>query len=170
MSIAASLVVKFGAGADSSALVIREFDEVMNVDAAGNEKSSFSPGNEIFFRVLHEDSVRVDSVNASLGMIVPQGEVIRDRIDAIDFDQLDKKELSVIPVAGSIVPVWFNNELTGMKRIGKREVFFTAGTLPATADIKYKAKFSLYKLITPKFDLEPNATFRVLISIYMEAA
>lgn len=40
MSVAASLVVTFGDGVDSSDLVVMEFDAAMNLDAAGEEKHS----------------------------------------------------------------------------------------------------------------------------------
>ena len=87
MSEKATLVVKFGQGA-SSGFVAAEFDDIKNVDTAGKTKSSFAPGEEPYFLVQHDDSVRIDRIAATGGMVVAMGLVSRPYSDRLDFPAL----------------------------------------------------------------------------------
>jgi len=69
MTVAATVVVEFGHGVDSGALVVVELDEVLNLDLDGNEKTSFSPGDTPYFLVHHDSSVRIGAIKSSAGMV-----------------------------------------------------------------------------------------------------
>lgn len=170
MSIVASLIVTFGSGADSSALVKMEFDKVMNVDAAGEEKNSFSPGDEIFFLVHHDSTVQVDRIKATSGMVVDQGPVNRDRTQELLFRAItDTHELDYI-LAGGITAKWYGNEGTGLKKSGNRTVLITGGVMPAQVAVSYSVAMRLYKLVTPAVELAEDESWPITIVAYVVPA
>lgn len=171
MSVVASLLIEFGSGADESALVKLEPDAVMNVDAAGEEKTQFSPGDEFFF-LLHFDpaKLRLGRMSATGGMIVPQGAVTRERSKEMLWDMLDDEhELDYLPASG-LTAAWYWREGVGLKRTGQRTVVITGGELPVEGMISHQAGFTLYKLLTPVVELAENEQKKITITVTMEAA
>ena len=63
MSVQSTIVVEFGDGADSSGFVAMELDETLNLDSDGNVKTSFAPGNEVWFWLQHDETLRVGRNN-----------------------------------------------------------------------------------------------------------
>ena len=169
MSVAASLVVTFGDGANAGDLVVMEFDKIMNVDAAGEEKTQFSPGDEVFFIIHHASTLRVGSVKATSGMIVAQGRVTRAREQQLLWTAIDEEqELSCIPSSG-LTAVWYGNVATGLKKSGLRTVTISGGVLPALSLVGYSASFAMYKLITPLVELGADESWPITIVAEMEA-
>ena len=165
--VVASLVVRFGEGADTSALVAMELDDTMNIDDAGEVKSEFRPGDNIFFLIHHDSKLRIESVKATGGQIEAQGYVIRERSNELLWAGLDEKQLSYLP-SGDLVPEWYWREGTGLKRTG-REASITDGGLPVEALIKYDVSFHLYRLVTPVVELEPEEKKKITIVAELEA-
>ena len=56
--VGATIVVEFGTGADSSAFVAVELDDHLNKDADGETKTQFNPGDQVWFWVQHDASLR----------------------------------------------------------------------------------------------------------------
>lgn len=169
MSVAASLVVTFGDGVDSNDLVVMEFDKIMNVDAAGEEKTQFSPGDEVYFLIHHASILRIGSVKATSGMVVAQGRVTRAREQQLLWTAVEEEqELSCIPSTG-LTAVWYGNAATGLKKNGLRTATISGGVLPALSLVSYSAGFSLYKIITPLVDLAEGESWPITIVAEMEA-
>ncbi len=169
MSVAASLVVTFGDGADSSDLVVMEFDKIMNVDAVSEEKTQFAPGDEVFFLIHHASTLRIGSVKATAGMVVSQGRVTRAREQQLLWTAVDEEqELSCIP-SSALTAVWYGNEATGFKKSGFRAVTISGGVLPALSLVSYSAVFAMYKIITPFVELAEGESWPITIVAEMEA-
>lgn len=169
MSIAASLVVTFGEGANDTDLVAMEFDKTMNIDAAGEEKSQFSPGDEVFFLIHHAPTLRIGRVMATSGMTVAQGEVSYAREQQLLWVSAEEEQdLSYIAASG-VTATWYGNEATGLKKSGIRTVTISGGVLPALSLVRHLAVFKLYKLITPLVELAENESWPITIVAEMEA-
>ncbi|MBV5328486.1 MAG: hypothetical protein JZU65_12775 [Chlorobium sp.] len=169
MSVAATVVVEFGTGADSSALVVIELDETMNLDGDGEEKTSFSPGDQPYFLVHHDTSVRIGSVKCSSGMVTGGNSVPRERSQQVQFAAAEEaQELSHIP-SGGIGWTWYGNA-PAITQTGKSLVAATEDSLPAIGEAKYTMEARQYHLIPPVITLADDETWPVLIVVYMEAA
>ena len=167
MSEKATLVVKFGQGA-SSGFVAAEFDDIKNVDTAGKTKSSFAPGEEPYFLVQHDDSLRIDRIAATGGMVVAMGLVSRPHSDRLDFPALgDTAELSHLP-AGSVARSWVDH--AAAVTISGRTVTAAGGELPAKGDLAYDAEMHSFRLVPPPMTLAAGETHEITIYIFMETA
>ncbi len=163
--VVASLLVKFGSDAGSDALVILELDGDMN-----GEKTSFAPGDEIFFRLHHDSSVQLDKIAATHGQITGQGTGPRSIEQYLLFGESDDThDLSNIPL-GSLSELWLGNQATGLRKSGSRTVSITGGVLPALGRITYSASFSLFRLLAPDVDLATDESYQLVIVAYMGAA
>ncbi len=162
-----TLVVRFGDGAGKG-FALAEFDDVKNVDTAGKQKSSFSPGDEPYFLVQHDGTLRIDHVAATGGMIVAMGMVSRDQTDRLDFaETADTAELSHIP-SGSISKTWVDN--AAAVTISGRIITATGGQLPAKGDFSYSAAMHSFRLVPPPMTLAANETHEITIYIFLEAS
>ena len=164
----ATIVVEFGEGADSTALVVVELDDAVNKDADGKTTSSFHPGDEPGF-VVHYDpaALRIDWVRASSGMIVDNGEVSRVRKQRVQLTAPGKPvTLPHIPAAGVSVD-WFGNAPT-ISQAGRQVT--ASGSLPAIGEAAYTISCHAYRLAPPPLELADNQRYPVLVVVYMESA
>ena len=170
MSVAASLVVRFGEGADSTELVAMEFDAAMNLDAAGEEKREFSPGDPVFFLVHHAPTLRIGQVKASCGMVVAQGAVSREKEQQLLWTAAgEEQELSYVP-ASAVTPLWYGNVAAGLRKTGLRTMTVSGGLLPALSLVRHAVTFHLYKLLTPPVELGEGEEWPITIVAWMEEA
>lgn len=165
--VGATIVVEFGAGADSSAFVAVELDDRLNVDAESEVKTSFQPGDQVWFWVQHDASLRIDRVRATSGMVVSAGQASRTRDQQCTWTGDDPVELSHIP-AGSPTLRWYGNVGTGLSRDGRR--LSVAGGIPCTADAVVPISVHLYRYVPPPMSLGEGETWRSVIVVYLEAA
>lgn len=165
IEVAESLIVKFGGGADTAALVKLELDGELN-----EGKTSFAPLDIINFRLHHDTSVQLFKMGATDGQVVSQGSGSRAVREELLFAEADDShELEYLPAA----PVghgWFGNEADGLKRSGQREIVICGGELPALALVEYDVEFSLFKLLAPDVELAEDESYPITIVAYMEAA
>lgn len=166
-SVGATIVVQFGAGADSSAFVAIELDETLNIDETGAEKTQFAAGDEVWWWLQHDTSLRVGSIAATSGMVVDCGQARRQRKQEMTWVGTDAVELSHIPAANPSY-TWYGNEGSNMVRDG-RSVSVTH-TLPCTADAVIPIDVQLYRFVPPPLQLADDATYRVVVVVTMEAA
>ena len=167
-NVLATVVVEFGDGVDSSALVVVELDDAVNRDADGKPNSSFHPGDEPGF-VVHYDpaALRIDRVRCSSGMIVDNGRVSRARKQRVQFTGPGKPvSLSHIPASGVSVS-WYGNAST-ISQAGRQVT--AAGTLPAIGEAAYTINCHAYRLVPPPLILAENETYPILVVVYMESA
>ena len=162
----ATIVVQFGQGANSSALVVVELDGELNKDSEGNEKTQFVPGDRPVWLVHHDSTVRIGSVACSSGMIQPLGQVTRTRSQQMQFPAREATDLPHNP-SGNPTVRWYGNN-GALSRTG-RSVRAT-GTIPAIGEVGYPVQFHQYRLIPPSLSLSGEETWPILIVVTMEAA
>ena len=167
MNVAETFVTQFGKGADSSAFVVMELDETLNLDADGNEKTTWSPGDEIWFWIQHDASLVIDRVVATSGMVVDCGSARRSRSQALIFTSTDSVELSHIP-AKNPTYTWYGNQGSGLSRNGRS--VSVSGNTPCTCDVEIPIDVHLYRFVPPDLELGSEETYRVAIVAYLEAA
>lgn len=169
--VRATIVVRYGDGVDKGAFSLALLDEKMNIDAAGNVKTSFLPGDLVYFLVQLDPSLRIDKVLATDGQVVYEGECLRDRVDRTLFDGVSgARETSAIP-AGPVTPKWYGRVGRNLKVEGRQmSVLTITGCYPALADMSYQARFKGYRLEPPAISLAEGETYPVTIVIYIEAA
>lgn len=166
-TVGATIVVDFGSGADSSAFVVVELDETLNLDASGNARSEFSPGDEVWFWVQHDAVLRIGEIECTSGMVVDCGSASRWRGQDLTWTSDDSIELSHIP---SVMPdlTWYGNVGQGLALSG-RTITVTGGT-PCTCDALIPIEVRLFRFVPPQLDLTGDQTWRVVVVVTMEAA
>ena len=169
MAVEATIVLEFGDGAPSDALVIVELDDVVNKNTDGSDKTSFSLNDKPGFIVHYDTSaLRIGSVKASSGMIVDSGNVSRSRTAQISLSSVNNKQtLSYIP-SGGVNWKWYGNVANISQSI--RELIATGGSIPAIGDISFSINARAYLLYPPTISggLRPDETWPILVVIYME--
>lgn len=161
----ATIVVQFGQDASSQALVKIELDEQMNVDADGNEKTSFQPGDTPYFLVHHDSTLRVQKVECSSGMVQSFGTVGRARTQRAQWVNTDAVELEYEVSDPSFE--WFGND--AIPTVVGRSMTPT-GAVPAICDISMMVSFEQFKLIPPELTLSEGDDWPVLVVVTMEGA
>ncbi len=167
MSVGATIISQFGEGADSSAFVAIELDETLNLDAEGNAKTSFDPGDEIWFWIQHAETLVIERIEATSGMVVDCGTVCRSRTQELTFTGTDSIELSHIPARNPSY-AWYGNEGADMARNGRS--VSVGGNTPCTCDAEIPIDVHLYRFVPPRLELDEEKTYRVVIVTYVEAA
>lgn len=163
MSVQATLVIEFGEGADSGALVVVELDSELN-----NQQTQFAPGTEVWWWLHHDSSLRLGSVICSAGTTIESGTATRTRTEDLTFtDQERTAQLSCVPSSPPTFS-WFGNQGAGVT-VNGRNVSVTGG-LPCTGAAAYPIQVRLFRYIPPPMTLGPDETFRVVIVVTMEAA
>jgi len=164
--MSATIVVQFGDGADSSALVKVELDGLTNVDADGKEKTQFYPGDHPVFLVHHDATLRLDHIEVSSGMVQDLGSVTRERTQQLSFAAIEGQELEYLPT-GSVAVAWYGND--GTLQVTGRSVL-PAGVVPAICTVTLQAAFRQFRLIPPALTLAEGQEWPVLVVVHMEAA
>ena len=166
--VGATIVVEFGTGADSSAFVAVELDDQLNVDAEGEVKTQFHPGDEVWFWLQWDASaLRLDRIRATSGQVVDCGSASRTRDQQLTWTGDEAVELSHIP-AGSPTLRWYGNVGSGLSRDGRK--LRVAGNTPCTADATIPISVRLCRYVPPPLSLGEGETWRSVIVCYMEAA
>lgn len=166
MSVAATVVVQFGTGVDSSALVVVELDGEVNLDLEGKEKTSFAPEDSPFFLVHHDAALRVERVTCSSGMVSGGALVVRSRSQQLQFAGEESQDLPHLP-ASSPTWQWYGNA-PQISRDGR--TLTPSGALPAIGEASYRIKARQYQLTPPPLVLVGDENYPILIVIHMEAA
>lgn len=176
--VEATIVVKFGEGVEGDALALIELDETENtyVDDSGEVqvKTQFNPGEEPFFWIHYDSSLKVAEYRSSAGEIELQQlsrtynkeqqlQFIKEKIDSDTAEQ----ELSYYPMQTSS-PSWYGNEGEGWKRTGRK--ITVSGNTPCICDLDFTIKADQYKLIPPSMTLAEDETYPILVVFYMENA
>lgn len=165
-TVAATMVVEFGQGADSSALVVVELDDTRNLDAAGDVKTSFAPGDLVYFRVHHDQALRIGSVVPTDGSVTALGRaVFPNAIEAQLFATAEAVSITHRP-AGGVSATWYGRS-AGLSVAGEK---LTADNVPCIGRIEYSFEGALYRLQAPNPTLAADETYPVAIVITMEAA
>lgn len=168
MSGGPTIIVKFGASvAADQVLFVVELDNTLNIDSAGEVKTQFFPGDEIFF-LMHYDPAKltVQAIKTTAGQVVLHGQVIRSNTLEELFTAPDEPILLPHMPSGEISVQWFGRT-SSLVRSGRS---VTAADTPCLGNITYPYTATLAKLIPPPLSLAADEEFPIAVVIYVEAA
>lgn len=136
-------IIKFGdSGGGDSGLITAEIDGFMHLDAKGEERSSFSPGESVYF-IIHYDpaKVKIISLQATDGGDVRRiGDVTRERTEQLTFQHpAHLIDLSYMPKADPEV-TWYGRS-SNIYRSGCQ---LQADLAPCLGDLVYEVEFVQY--------------------------
>jgi len=167
MSVGATIVLEYGDGVDSASFVALELDETLNLDSDGNARTQFDPGDEVWFWLQHDESLVIDRIEATSGMVVDCGSARRSRSQELTFTGENSVTLSHIP-AKNPTYTWYGNQGEGMTRDGRS--LSVSGNTPCTCDADIPIDVRLFRFVPPLLELDAEETYRVVIVAYLEAA
>jgi hypothetical protein len=165
--IVASIVVRFGDGADSSAFFKVELDNLINLDDSGEPKRSFAPGDKINFLVQHGPELRIREVRATDGQISDSGQVVRQREDSFLFAANEATQQLSYLTTDRLDIRWYGRQAAELRR-SDRDLTASGGSYPCRALLKYHAPFHGFALHAPEIDLAEDETYPVDIVVYFD--
>lgn len=149
-------------------------DDQLNVETVDGQetvKTTWYPGDSIYFLVQVDPGLRIADVRASWGHVQHLGTVKRqhtDDITVIEPPDEDKEaasaELSYIP-AGQVTFRWYGNA-PALRQDG-RSLYYTDGALPAIGRADYKSTWQSYRLVPRPLELEDDEEWPGVIAIYI---
>lgn len=174
MAVEATTLVEFGDVDPASVLVVLELDNILNVDSEGNNKTSFAPGDDIFFRLQVSSGVVIEDIIPTDGTVQNLGAVSRSSEETTVFlsreaDNPTKKTLSYIP-NGSI-SITYIGRSGSVSRAQKTNlsVEYTGdiNSVPFLAEFTYNYNIGSYVLRTPNIELTENESYPIVIVVYL---
>jgi len=174
----ASVVSKFeGLSADSDAIRLLQLDDIRNLDADGNVKNSFNPG-DVMFLTLHLSSyIRVKSFAVTEGNLRLDGTGSRVYTSQVFFTSKEKADLTTFttPVCPNSATrkFWGNRSGSPVRTINNNETWTYIGSdiskVPYLVDIYQSYTVSLYSYIPPPtLTVAENETHPIGIVFYLE--
>lgn len=165
MSVVGTLVVNFGeAAATDSGNIVAEWDDELNVDAAGEVLSRFVPGDEVWLLLHHDAGVTITGVAVTAGTVSRSGEVHRQRQAELGWGSIDDdQQLSYTP-EGLLAYDWKGRVGSAPERTGRS--VSVAGNFPCLAVVTFQVRFVSYRIQTPKMTLAEKETFPLRAYVY----
>lgn len=174
-STSATAVIDFGAAAvvSDDGLIQLELDDELNTSVSATEevevKTEFVPGDDIYFLIHVDNSIKVESVRATDGVVQALGSVLRSKEQRLLFTHEEPdQELNYFP-AGGLDTEWYGNEAS--LSVEKRTVKVGPGSsqLPALADVIFGVGFLSYKLVAPSMELAYEEEYPIQIVVRYQA-
>lgn len=166
MAIDATVVVQFGDGASDDGFVVVSLDDTRNLDASGDSKTSFYPGDEVYFFVHMDPGLHITKVTKTAGTITNLGiQTFHDHTTSVQFVDIDETaELERIPTVITHT-IWWGNQPTYT-----RDVRLLTNTFdgPAIGEISCSFIANLFLFTPPSMELAEDEEFPVLIVIHVE--
>jgi hypothetical protein len=167
MTTKATIVVSFKAGTSSTGYhTAAELDDELNVDSAGNVKTSFYKGDDIYFLLQHDSRLRIVDIRATNGNVVYIGTVTRTRESFMVFEEVDTPQ-SFGYMGGNFSTDWEGNQAT-VARDGITNITTNAGDFPANGTISRECSFRSYRLRSAIPTLASDEEYHVTVVVYME--
>jgi len=155
-----TIIVNFGDSAASSATVVVEPDDYLNVDSDGNVKSELAPEDLFNFLTQVDSTVKIDSITTSAGTINSNGSVTRYKTLQQVFTDTKQISLPTIP-AGSVTPKWYGRE--PVLTLDGNQV--SVNNCPAIAELSWQATMQSYSLTPPPMDLEGDEKYYIVVLV-----
>ena len=164
MAILASLVVEFDSDA-GGAFLEAAFDSEMNEDSAGNTKSSFVPGDSIYYRVW-ASMPYVVTVTDGVDNLIEAGKIEND---SGGISWVNAKDSSVSRPVYSGIPAsvyWYGTNGGGITVVPPKTLRL-ASLAVAIGFATYQTRFDLRRLTAPSYTPAPGQTDYAII-IYIK--
>lgn len=167
--VVSTIVASFGEAVQSaSGSIVVEWDDTLNVNDDGSEKTQFVPGDTAFLLVHADQGVDIVAVKATAGNISNQGGIVLSREQELGFaDAADIQTLNYRP-ASSLALTWYGRQGSG-KSVSGKELSFAAG-FPCLARAVYSVAFQRYALETPSMSLDSGTEFPIRVYVYYTEA
>jgi hypothetical protein len=156
-------IARFGESSAASGSIVAEIDGAMHLDADGREKSSFLPGEAVFFLLHHDANVKIVRVRSTDdGDVQLIGKVTRSKSQEITFEHpAHLVDLSYRP-GGQPTAKWYGRG-SNLYLSGKS---LQADLAPCLGDISYPIVATQYlHRPTSAIVLQPGEEFPVDIII-----
>lgn len=159
-----TIVVSFGEAVSSDALFVVELDDTLNMDGEGNVKTSFFPGDNVYFLMHYDANLAIKSIETTSGMVDRQGSVVRQNLMEIFFQSTDDEH--DLPHNPSSHPTGtFDGRQSVLTRKGRK---VKAVSTPCIGDISYSYVADLAMYIPPAITLEEDEQYMVGIVINVD--
>lgn len=174
MGVEASVVVEFGDSVTSSMdeTVNIELDDTHdnNLNADGEIKSNFLPGEQPVFILNHSSDLIISDIRCTDGNIIEMGsDLNRSRDTEVLFTTIDTEEALSYAGVETININWWGN--AGSILISNSVLTLDSGTIPCAGDVSFDVNFQRqYMLIPPTLNLIADEVYKIIIVVYMEAA
>jgi len=181
MSLEDTIVIEFnGDGAEVEHIASVTVDDVLNVDSAGESKSSFGSGEVVYLALHLSRNVTLTEVKLtnSAASIVFQSNVVRSLEEQWFFT--GSKEGSETKFIASVIPnsvslSYFGKTGSPSKTVQEIGVYEFKGedfsTIPYIAKASIQYNVAIYKLTLPEVVLiEEDETYPVGVVFYVEAS
>lgn len=167
-TVVATLVVPYGSSAvAANGSLIAEWDDSTNLDADGNVKSQWLPGDYRDLLIHHDDTVEVVAVRATAGTFGNPSAETLSRSELLGFPFVGEAQALQYLPAGALAYAWKGNVGREASNVG-REVSVKSVTVPCLALITYPVKFTRYRLQTPSMELDADETFPIRVYVYYQ--
>ena len=137
-----SIIAFGGAVSAASGLIVAEIDGAMHLDAEGKERSSFLPGEPVYF-LLHYDETKIKIIRlrpTDDGDVQYIGRVTRTRVEQLTWQHpAHLIDLLYLP-SDQLSEKWYGRG-SNLYRTGQQ---VQADMAPCLGDISYPVKFSQY--------------------------
>ena len=161
-NITTTLVVNFSKKDGSKALLKAEID---NRPKGYNQgKTSFAPGDDVYFFVFHSVNVELDLLESSAGQIYKVTDEVICKDQTLSFAHIDTVSLSY-PATAITNRVWFGNDLGSILLVGQTTAKITEINKTGVAEIDYDTIAHVYKLTGVPTVLGGKSEYSVTIYI-----
>ena len=134
MTTQATIVVTFGENVSSSNHFVRaELDDTLNLNSEGKSKTSFNPGDDVYFLIQHDSTVRIRAIRSTSGQVQSLGAVSRSREQIMLYTELN--EIQDFGYTGGTANIWRYGNALGLESEGITSFKATLGTFPAIAKV-----------------------------------
>lgn len=175
MTVEATLLIEPGAGVGESQLAIIELDDTLNVDTAGKTKTSFRPGDLIYFRVHHSFDVAITDIIPTDGSVQFLGQVPRSQLDSFVFASREANSppnhnLSKIPSNNLSIDYYGRSGTIDIVKAFNGVVTLQGdiNQVPYLAKVGYNYRCDSYVLRTPSMTLAADETYEIVVIAYSE--
>ncbi len=167
MNVVDTLIVNFGeAVATASGSIIAEWDDSLNLDAGGEVKTQFVPGDEIFLLVHHDADVSIVDVKPTAGSLSNLGNIQLQRIQEIGWGNIDDEQQLTYNPTGNLAFAWKGR--VGLAPVKNGKAVTLGSSFPCLALVSYGVDFTRYRLQTPIMTLAKDETFPLRVYIYYQ--
>lgn len=159
-----TIVVRFGETIVGSAFASVFLDPEKNLDSAGNLRSRFIEGEEVFLVVHLEPGLNISRVQLTSGDFLLGTVSLRSNQQRVFFTDIDfQTSLSHFP-SSAISPIWYGRQ--GNIRLSGRKISSTI--TPVIGDLAYDYLVIPLTIITPTPGLVGDETFPIGVVIFVE--
>ena len=167
----ATCVISFGSGSgEADPFAVIELDDSRNRDSDGEVKTTFSPGETIWFLLHLEPGFSPSRVYDTDGQATMIGEVTQQRADqGVVFGPLDEDiehELSYYP-SGGVSAEWHGNSMT-ISAVNGRTLTVAQADRIARADLIYSVHFWSLRFDPPPLALAEDESYSIDVKITVE--